>query len=872
MKPTGTKRSGDKMLSRRDYLQILDAATQAESFRFARQAALAWLATFPGDLWVNCYLGKAQLGEGRAAQATAIFEKLCALDPEFLEARQGLVQCYRAQANKLLENAQACVYALGGDLEPGAAIPEWGKQLRLARQAMMQGSQELADRAIQQVIAMTPDLPLVAVTHIRLTALEGQPEACHQLANVYHTRWPDCLQFGLYLAEGEVAFGDEAKAVSLLHQCVSGDSAGQVASRLWGSDHRYRPLWPESLEVYFDLPIPAPVAAQLGRNQLAAGEIIVPPLNGEPVSGRPQAAATVANSLGSTDPKIDKSSDSRYVSHVSPETIHSVEETFDRLAKRMKKPSLGRADGRYPLYVILSTRQGLEQQYGPQTRGVIEDLMKNIGDLIAHRPEWGSLVFLPDDAASMSKLGLKPVDTLDPWKIKLALTDLDQALTKKGQMIGSILIVGGPEVVPYHKLPNPTDDADKDVPSDNPYMTLDSNYFVPEWPLGRLAGGSGSDAGLLLEQLRGIIRYHGKSAKTMPTLATIITWLLEFLRSRSIRRKEPGFGYTAEVWKLSSKEVFKVLSESGNLISSPPEQSSSVSGEQIVATPLGYFNLHGIEDGPDWYGQRDSANNLPGPDYPVALSPRNLTKNGHAPQVIYSEACYGANIIDKKEDESLALKFMMIGTSGFIGSTVISYGSVGAPLIGADLLGSLFWRHMKEGLTAGESLMQAKIELVKEMTQRQGFLDGEDQKTLISFVLYGDPLVGYDSNQAQSKAIVRTKNRAEVKTICDRQVSDQGMQPVSARVLNQVKAAVSGYLPGVEEPEVVVSFQHTSCDGTRHSCPTSEIGDRTVTTAKSNGVVVTVSKKIMEAQYVHRKYARVTLNSRGKVVKLVVSR
>jgi len=859
------------MLSRRDYLQVLDAAIQAESYRFARQAALTWLATFPGDLWVSCILAKAQLGEGRTAQATAIFEKLCSLDPEFLEARQGLVQCYQSGQNKLVENAQACVFALGGDAGAESAVPEWAKQLRLARQAMLQGSQELADRSIQQVISMTPDLPLVAVTHIRLTALEGQAEACHQLANAYHARWPDCLQFGLYLAEGEVAFGDEAKAVSLLHQCVSGDAAGQVASRLWGNDHRYRPLWPESLEVYFDLPIPAPVAAQLGRNQLAPGEILFPPAypgvqsNEAPtLSGMPGPARPAA--------QTGKNGGDRYVSHSSPETVLSVEQTFERLASRMKKPALGRADGRYPIYVLLSTKKGLEQQYGPQTRGIIEDLMKNIGDLVGRRAGWGSLVFEPDDGAAMTKLGLKPADTLDPWKIKLALTDLDQALAKKGQMIGAVLIVGGPDVVPYHKLPNPTDDADKDVPSDNPYATLDSNYFVPEWPLGRVVGGVGSDAGLLLEQLRAIIAYHNKSAKTGPSLVNIITWLLEFLRSRSARKNEPGFGYTAEVWKLSSKEVFKVLTEKGKLISCPPEQSSSVSGEQILATPLGYFNLHGIEDGPDWYGQRDTANNLPGPDYPVALSPRNLEKNGHAPQAIYSEACYGANIINKREDESLALRFMLVGTMSFVGSTVISYGSVSAPLIGADLLGSLFWRHMKEGMSAGDSLMQAKIELVKEMTQRQGFLDGEDQKTLISFVLYGDPLVGYDAAQAQAKTIQRTKSHPQVKTICDRQVSEQGLQPISARVLNQVKASVAGYLPGIEEPEVVVSFQHEACDGTKHSCPTSEIGERTVVTAKSNGVVVTVSKNVMDAQHVHRRYCRVTLNARGKVVKLAVSR
>jgi len=51
------------MLSRRDYLQIVDAALQSESYRFARQAALTWLGIFPGDLWVSYCLGEAQFAE-----------------------------------------------------------------------------------------------------------------------------------------------------------------------------------------------------------------------------------------------------------------------------------------------------------------------------------------------------------------------------------------------------------------------------------------------------------------------------------------------------------------------------------------------------------------------------------------------------------------------------------------------------------------------------------------------------------------------------------------------------------------------------------------------------------------------------------------
>ena len=112
------------------------------------------------------------------------------------------------------------------------------------------------------------------------------------------------------------------------------------------------------------------------------------------------------------------------------------------------------------------------------------------------------MIFMPDDIEAVNKLGVKPVDVLDPLKLKLAIADLDQALAKKGQMIGAILIAGGPEVVPFHNLQNPTYNRDKEIPSDNPSTPLDSNYFIPEWPVGRLPGASVKDAGLLLAAMR----------------------------------------------------------------------------------------------------------------------------------------------------------------------------------------------------------------------------------------------------------------------------------------------------------------------------------------------------------------------------------
>jgi hypothetical protein len=43
---------------------------------------------------------------------------------------------------------------------------------------------------------------------------------------------------------------------------------------------------------------------------------------------------------------------------------------------------------------------------------------------------------------------------------------------------------------------------------------------------------------------------------------------------------------------------------------------------------LAYFNLHGLVDAPEWYGQRDPSSGGADPDYPVALRPKDILVGG----------------------------------------------------------------------------------------------------------------------------------------------------------------------------------------------------------------------------------------------------
>jgi len=131
--------------------------------------------------------------------------------------------------------------------------------------------------------------------------------------------------------------------------------------------------------------------------------------------------------------------------------------------------------------------------------------------------------------------------------------------------------------------------------------------------------------------------------------------------------------------------------------------ADALPAEGLAPARLSYFNLHGIEDGPEWYGQRSAGDPGSAPEYPVALRPSDVVNSGRAPLVVFSEACYGANVLGKTVADALCLRFLDSGTRALVGSTKIAYGSVGTPLIGADLLGQFFWRNVNSALPVGEA-------------------------------------------------------------------------------------------------------------------------------------------------------------------------
>lgn len=282
-----------------------------------------------------------------------------------------------------------------------------------------------------------------------------------------------------------------------------------------------------------------------------------------------------------------------------------------------------------------------------------------------------------------------------------AIRKFIQNIEKKWGLVEFLLLLGGPDVVPFFHLENMCNDDDKVIYSDNPYASRDNDHEIPERACARIPDNS--DADYMIRQL-----------KKVPATT------------------KNAFGISARAWKKASEDVYRIVGRAKDLKISPPTTNTSFKKTWLRKKDILYFNLHGSKVSTHWYGQDGSK-------YPVALSIDRLDQ----PQgIVAAECCYGAFILGKTHEDSIALHFLNSdGVYGFCGSTTIAYGPVAPPPSEADLLVRYFFEYLKQGLTMGESFKNAKHDFARRVLRTQGFLDEDDRKTLLQFVLYGDPTI-----------------------------------------------------------------------------------------------------------------------------------
>jgi hypothetical protein len=371
--------------------------------------------------------------------------------------------------------------------------------------------------------------------------------------------------------------------------------------------------------------------------------------------------------------------------------------------------------------LLLTSHAGLESNFDESGVAGVYD---SIGRIAAARRAAGLRVhvYVPDNAARSSGDFPSIEGEITPRALREALGAVENDVCSPGRF-DYVLIVGSGEIVPYWYLENPAADSDREFPTDVPYAAA--------------AGGGEKAAGD--EDAVDDFLLPDRAVARIPLGAAPAGGLLAYLEAAASGEwKGPGrnahFGLSALEWKMESTRVYGALA-AGGLRTSPPVDISTFEPEWLEREAMIYFNVHGSREEKYWYGQD-------GLSYPRVLSPETVAEAAPANAIVLSEACYGGLVDGKTPEDSVAMGFLSVGVAAFIGSSAIAYGSPDERLTEADLLAYFFFTRLVAGETAGRALREAKVDFAAEMLNRQGYLDGDDRKTLLEFNLFGDPTVG----------------------------------------------------------------------------------------------------------------------------------
>lgn len=961
--------STTRTLERHEFLRFIKLAFSKSEFHFASQVALDWLTEYPGDLPFRYWYGKARAAEGHFSLAASILDEVLQADPEYLDAVRARLEVENqlsslpgktlksstppGQPNRnQLNDLQEWLFAISGETtilpkRPYSSLQRrWGEELyalqkTLPPTAIAPLDYEKAEHTLHELIAAKPDHPLIAVFLLKNLYIQFQQgsltlPAFRNIVEHYLAQFPHCLYIHCLQVEVQMSGGEPERAVASLHSLAARDLSAQVAQRVWGSQHQYLTIWPRQLFKTLNVQIPASISAILGLNQLPV-EIQQSPSSHFPRGDEISTPLPTAATPVSKDAAASSSDGGLPPSPAIPVQLAGIQDSLNKISQQLRKPELQNLDGRFPVYVILTSRQNLRLKYGNESIQTIEKALFQFLSAVSAQKGWKGLLFYADQGkvfpASSTLTSLTPAKPNDPWSIKRSLMELDTALARQGEMIGALLIVGGDDVIPFHRLPNPIEDGDDDVPSDNPYGSRNENYYVMDWPVGRLPCPDG-DPAFLVELLSNYTAKYTspvrKSARR-PLSPLPFDWFFSwarFLAELFNHKPQPitSFGYTAASWRFASFSVFGEIGQPQRMLISPHFQSKVKSAQaakrrlvrhtktnialadappsvnqvktaeltrtpevQIPAVFAGYFNLHGIADSAEWFGQSDPTESgfdpFDQPDHPVALQPGDILLNPEgAIQIVLSEACFGAHILHKSVEQSIALSFLKKGCQAFIGSTCTAYGSNDTPLIAADFLAQSFWKLVRQGLPAGEALRRAKITLAETFNRTNGGLDAEDQKTLISFVLYGDPLaqVGHSDKSPKILRHVAKSLPAFTHQPCDHAMRSYTSGQISPQMEGYVKKLVEKYLPGMEQAQIELLAEENDCAEVCPNCKIRSISPPYASSPRKNGKtrdqnktsrkVIILSKQCQVQTHHYTRYARLTLDSNGKVLKIAVSK
>jgi tetratricopeptide (TPR) repeat protein len=797
----------------------------------AQQAAAALARVFPDAIVPLALLGQALLESGVPRAAVEQFRDALKLNPLDAMAWAGLAGALagcgqHAEARASLMRA-ALHDPLGCEsLAPGIAHAP--SSIGLGVVYLRRGHAALAVPELAAAIARHPWRDDLRMYYVEALRRAGDLAAARRELDDWTVEGAPNLP--LLLLQAALA-GDLADGAVAREHCARYDPDGQLARRFFAPDH---PPWVlalapamawsadfEPLAAYLAHLRPtaksAPSADPFGATQggQRSTSDLAPPLR----AGDHQPAAVPPSE---THFALHTSQPEPYIQHRAPggapqaanyidPDVRAVVDTTDRLRSRFAEavrgpgPLVPREHAHEHAQVLLANKSTLLRRYGAAGSAAIDQRLNTLAEVLGRR---GIQVYCcySDDASSLQlgdQIALAPV-AHEPAAIRELVRAIGDGLAQQRRQLGTLLLIGGDDSIPFHRLPNPLADSDQAVLSDNPYGTDDAGYLLPQRTIARLPDGAEPDPALLLTLLDQMIEYHrcgehSAAGRRAPTLLG--------LRLGAHPRALVGDGYSADVWRETSRAVLDALNPDAPLGACPPLDADSFVVESASAGGLLYLNLHGAAGLPNWYGQPDEVRRGLGEQLPIALRPDFFERNMVPGGLLISEACYGLDLAGRTVRTSIPLGALAAGALACVGATVNAYGSTSTPLLGADLLCQRLLGQLQRGVPIGAALHEARLELAQAMYRRQGYLDDVDIKTLTEFVLLGDPWARIAAPAAARSAWSVSRLTSIERLPKPRPKSMLSEDQVASDIVQRARAALKRVLPGATAARLQITAQ-----------------------------------------------------------------
>ncbi|WP_295935622.1 C25 family cysteine peptidase [uncultured Alistipes sp.] len=398
--------------------------------------------------------------------------------------------------------------------------------------------------------------------------------------------------------------------------------------------------------------------------------------------------------------------------------------------------------------------------------------------------------FLNPEAAKNRRLSLSPSDSwVDHTHVLADYFRFGRSTSE--DVTNYLFIIGGGDVIPMPVVPHYIDDpdsSDSDIDTDIPYAyilgektyhkfgTAELFQYEQYFHVGRLPLAANAS----LDDLVGYLRCAAKSFDAVNIKRsfglTDLTWL-----SASVWVSDPFRRHKLYRGDERLSEQFFTR----NLYISPCVTSSLVDKVFDRTADMFYFNLHG-SDAPTMCSFYASYND----DLYEAITPRQLAA-AEKPNMVVTEACYGAKFQDYNRGETMLLAAMANKTLVYLGSSRIAWGvsqcDSQAKLNNADRIANVYMARLLEGHTAGEALFLARQSFF-EMNEE--YFTPHQALTIVEFNLFGDPFLYAGQRRGEAKVQLREVKalaKGPVNAVVERKCIYQA-KPAS--LLDEVRNAV----------------------------------------------------------------------------------